>query len=965
MKNLHSYYKNGLKKSLLIGLLSVFIFKAHFAIEGMPSIKNFTRNEYHAGNQNWAIAQDESGVMYFGNNNGILIYNGVEWLLTPIPNLSIVRSLKSLSPGKILAGAFDEFGVIMRDSSGNYRYISWKSKLPLQEGKFGDIWKIYKIENVICFQSRSHLLFFTTEGDYITTLHPDNEFIFSFMINGQLIVQDRDAGLKRLESMQLVSIPGSNQFNTMEIWDILSFSDQKLLVFSQQNGVFVWDNSILKDWNYEISNFLRENSFYCLSRNNSGNIYIGTIQQGIIIVNRNGQIIQSINKGNGLQNNTVLSLAFDTEENLWLGLDNGIDYIETHSNISYLWQPGGFGSGYCSAEVNNRLYLGTNQGVFLYHPQNPRLILKGQTWSFYSVDNDLLCAHHSGAYIIRNENVQKIGNIQGIWMFLSLPWDQTKLLAGTYNGIGLIEKKGNQYVFRKILDGFNESSRIMFFDVSGNLWVSHGYKGIYRIKINEICCDIEEVRLYGPKQGLPSELNNELFMIRGELIAGTRDGIYLYEENRDTFLTSEKWNNFLAGRNPVTKMTESREHTIWVFQNGVMGRLDILSDSLFQYNRQLAPSLNDNFLTAFESITFLNNEQILVGIEDGFAIVDLGTIPRQSESVNFQFTRFDMFNIHKFQTQYNALSFDPLATHITLPGKIPYKFNNIRIKYALPVYSSLNQIRVQYNLNETSWEGNPDEPEIILSNLKEGKYKLTVIIENLYTNSHEYRNVFFTVDAPWFRRWYTYTGFSVILLSVFLITFRIVSRRIQRQKRKALLEQKKQMIRREIQLKEKSHLTEQELIRMKNEKLQAEVVHKSKELANSTMNIIHKSQVLTDMKTRLMDLIENGSGLEKEELLRLIRKIDRELDDKQSWNVFETHFDRVHENFFSRLREKHPSLTPKDLRMCAFLKMNLSSKEIAPLQNISIRSVEISRYRLRKKLDLPHDKNLTDYIMDI
>jgi DNA-binding CsgD family transcriptional regulator len=147
--------------------------------------------------------------------------------------------------------------------------------------------------------------------------------------------------------------------------------------------------------------------------------------------------------------------------------------------------------------------------------------------------------------------------------------------------------------------------------------------------------------------------------------------------------------------------------------------------------------------------------------------------------------------------------------------------------------------------------------------------------------------------------------------------------------------------------------------------LQTEVIHKSKELANSTMNIIHKNQILTDLKNEMMEMSDNQSGIDISEIKSLIRKIDIELEDKQNWSVFETHFDRVHENFFQRLREKHEELSPKDLRMCAFLRMNLSSKEIAPLQNISIRSVEISRYRLRRKLKIPHEQNLTDYIMNV
>jgi len=197
-----------------------------------------------------------------------------------------------------------------------------------------------------------------------------------------------------------------------------------------------------------------------------------------------------------------------------------------------------------------------------------------------------------------------------------------------------------------------------------------------------------------------------------------------------------------------------------------------------------------------------------------------------------------------------------------------------------------------------------------------------------------------------------------------LVVFQIVNMRVKTQRRRELIFQKRKMIQREIRLKQKSMLDKQELVKMRNEKLQTELVHKSKELANSTMNIIHKNQILTDLKLHLSNM-SNADAFSKQEADKLIRKIDRELDDDHSWKVFETHFDRVHENFFQRLREQHPELSPKDLRMCAFLRMNLASKEIAPLQNISIRGVEISRYRLRKKLNLDHEQNLVDYIMDV
>ena len=954
----------------LVLLYQLFFTGVQCAIEGIPLIKNYPRKTYQAGNQNWAVVQDDEGVMYFGNNNGVLIYNGVNWQLTPVPNLSIVRSLKNYGNGKILAGAFDEFGHIMRDSLGNYRYISWKNKVPVQERRFGDIWRIHIVSNLICFQSRSHLLVFDIHGEYITALHPENEFNFSFEVGDSLILQDKGHGLKILESMKLGIIRNSEKINEFEIWDIMALPEHEWLLFTQQHGVYLWDFVALKPWETDISEFLSKNSFYCMATQPNDNLYIGTIQQGLAVINREGYIKQKIDKSNGLQNNTILSITFDHENNLWLGLDNGIDYLETNSNVSYLRQPGGFGSGYCAENVDNMLYLGTNQGVFMYRYGDlgnfePVTHLNGQAWSFYTDGYNVLCAHHSGAYSIRKGNVTRIGDIQGVWMFLSAPWDRNKLLFGSYGGIGLIEKSGNRFIFRKMLDGFGESSRVMFFDVNENLWISHGYKGIYRIRISRNDFNIEDIKLYGPGQGLPSELNNELYQVRGELIASTRNGIYQYDEIRDTFYSSSKWNRFLESNDIVTKIIEGREHTVWIFQNGILGKLDILNDSLFQYNRQIAPILNDNFLPAFESITFLDDKKILVGIEDGFSILDLESKKPISDKVPFQFVKFEMFNTHRFQTDYNTIPFDPGTKKIIIPSKIPYKYNSLRIQYAIPAFCSSHQIKIRYNLNESSWEGTPEKPEIILTNLNEGRYKLSISIENRSLNIKEYRDVQFIIDAPWFRRWYTYTGFLLLIISLAFYFFYLINKRVQWQKRKALLEQKRQMIQREIRLKEKSQMAEQELIRITNEKLQAELIYKSKELANSTMNIIHKNQMLTDMKARLVELAEAGSGFEREEMRRLIRKIDRELEDKQSWNVFETHFDRVHENFFQRLREKHGNLSPKDLRMCAFLRMNLSSKEIAPLQNISIRSVEISRYRLRKKLELPHDKNLTDYIMSI
>jgi len=103
----------------------------------------------------------------------------------------------------------------------------------------------------------------------------------------------------------------------------------------------------------------------------------------------------------------------------------------------------------------------------------------------------------------------------------------------------------------------------------------------------------------------------------------------------------------------------------------------------------------------------------------------------------------------------------------------------------------------------------------------------------------------------------------------------------------------------------------------------------------------------------------------KKDLNEIISIIKSDLRLDEDWNKFSLHFDKVHQDFIKKLKIKFPELSTKDHKLCAFLKMNLSTKEISPLLNISIRGVEISRYRLRKKLELERSVDLNIFLNEI
>ena len=160
----------------------------------------------------------------------------------------------------------------------------------------------------------------------------------------------------------------------------------------------------------------------------------------------------------------------------------------------------------------------------------------------------------------------------------------------------------------------------------------------------------------------------------------------------------------------------------------------------------------------------------------------------------------------------------------------------------------------------------------------------------------------------------------------------------------------------ELELKELE--SSQTIIKLNNEKLRNDIENKNRELAISTMNIIKKNEFLNSIKTELIksDVNKNSS---------VVKIIDKNLNNTDDWKMFQEAFNNADKNFLKKVKDRHVSLTPNDLRLCAYLRLNLSSKEIAPLFNISPRSVEVKRYRLRKKMDLPHDSNLTNYILEI
>src|SRR5690606_36681720 len=211
----------------------------------------------------------------------------------------------------------------------------------------------------------------------------------------------------------------------------------------------------------------------------------------------------------------------------------------------------------------------------------------------------------------------------------------------------------------------------------------------------------------------------------------------------------------------------------------------------------------------------------------------------------------------------------------------------------------------------------------------------------------------FKVLPAWYQSYWTYAAYVLLAAgAVYLI--------LRWQQKKHQKEQERLKYLHQLELEH----NEKEIIKLRNEKLEADVNFKNKELATTTMHLVQRGKVLAKIKEELMALsqshnIQNDSP-DIKRVMRLLNEVERNDAD---WDQFAIHFDHVHSNFLTILKEELPDLTPNELKLCAYLKMNLSSKEIAQLMSITIRAVEVSRYRLRKKLKITSDVNLFDFLI--
>ena len=884
-------------------------------------IQNFTTVKYNAARQNWDVAIDSRGIIYAANNEGLLSYDGQKWELHALPLGSIIRSVYA-HKGRIYTGSYQEFGYWSRNKIGKMTYTSLMHLLKDYEMQNEEIWDILSYKGAIYFRSFGAI--YKYDHDKIIPLKNVFSNAMEVFDDKLLLAIGKDGIFSLEENGNLVPLPQQDLLKEQIIIELENNGDQ--LLIGTRNALYTFDGntcSLYQD--RDLNEMLESYELNHILRISESELVFATVKNGIIHYNKKSKTAQIYNRNSGLQNNTVLGMAVKNGK-IWLGLDNGIDAINLISPVKfYTDDTGELGAVYDLIFYNSDLYLSSNTGVYHLHDNGLEMVsgAEGHNWNIEVIDGELYSNHNTGTFKIVNKIFIPIDTRTGSFDLLKIPGNSDALLLGNYTGISVYFPENNEV---RELNEVNFPVKKLIYENPEIIWAAHPYEGVYRIGVDRELRSTRFIKRIGDFKNA-GNYRADVFKLNNQIAVLIENKWYNYNSFTDTL---EVFEELIEYENH--KLIKEGNKGFW-FTNNINNSL-VYTDFKDVKLTLSFPELNGRLVKGHENVIAVNDSIVYITLNDGFGRINLNELKRVKEKENLSAP--EIYSISDSRESYE----------LTSVPSMPYKSaREIVVEISSPDPEATDLF---YNLKgRSNLQGKIENGTLKFQNLSYGDYELKVFAINPQELSSEITAIKFTVLPPW----YLSNLLKFFYLLIFLVLIGVVYwfNRLKLKKHRWALEQEFK----------KEH--EERLNKIEKTRLMEEINNKRKELANTTMIGARKNEVLMEIQGELSKDRDKFSNQFR--LKHIMNKINREIKNKDEWQLFETNFNELHEDFFKDLLSAYPRLSNKDLKLCSYLKMNMSSKEIAPLMGITVRGVEVHRYRLRKKMNLEAQENLTNFFI--
>jgi len=728
--------------------------------KGLPLMKSYALANFPILSHNYQFVQDSRGIIFIANNQGLIEFDGINWRQHQTPEQTSLKTLACVKD-RIYVGGNGELGYFIPDKQANFTFISLAKQAKRVKLPLPIFTKIITTSSQVIFFSAKGLYIYHLANQKFDYLAPHTRFLSIFQASQRVFVQEDGKGLFLLEQNKLSFVKNSEVVASKKIQCFLPYAQGKFLVGTQYNGLYLYNGETFSEWDKTINNRLKATQLYTGLRLSSQYFALGTRDDGLLLVNNQGDIIQKIGKAVGLPSSIIFSLFLDYQQRLWLGFPQGLTQIDIFSALRVYNQKLGLeGIPYDALQFQEKLYVGTSQGVFSQdlRASSGQFVklpeTNGVNRSLTQVSTDgLLSGYTRGIYHIRNDKVSPLpfqGNVVRITPLDTTTRNTWLICAeeGLYTA-NIAQNKILKYTKVKgVKVAFDELTRVIL-DKKGFVWTSNANNGVMKLKLTVQGDSVQSLQFYDKAKGLPSSRNNRVFYIQNQLTIATQKGLYQYNITQDKFEAHPLMQQ-IGDKCPILWVNEDYKGNVWMLSDRDIIVLEKTNNPTAYRKKVLFHDIVKLKKSPF--IHFLDEQNALFSVSDELLLYDLTHTTRQDTSFSalirlVEWERAAGKDSILFGGEYQST--DTRAT-------FGYKVNDFRFTVAANYLPFAQPNRFQFFLEgyDQEWSGWTTNPRKEYTNLPAGDYTFKVKVRNNEGGIGKVASFKFTIRAAWYlTRW--------------------------------------------------------------------------------------------------------------------------------------------------------------------------------------------------------------------
>ncbi len=879
---------------------------------------SFNSFQYGGDTQIWSIASDSSGNVYFATGNRLTQWNGSRWESYYTPSYAYLRTLEfDATDSSLYAAGNYTFGKWHKKDNDDWHYTELYNTDKI-------IWRIASDKEYTYFNSHENLFSFNRSTAKTDIIVEGRDIDYLHKVNGRIYVQiDGDFYLVVNNELHKLG------FHTPDRVVSMLEEGGTLYLFTEYSGIYAYSaqGELLPFGSPALSHKLGEERIFSSVLSPDGNFIVGTVVDGCYVIDLRGNIVDHISSKEGLYHTTVLSLHCVADD-VWLGLDGSISLMESSPNQTYYNSlPTHIGYVYCHTFFGNKLYLGTNKGLFVVDnsQQTPRIIAgtQGQVWEIKKINSRIILNTDRGVYELSEDN-SLLRLHTNAWTIKQGLANSNEFYLSDASGISLFEVTPRGVIFRHRIEGFGDANKNIEPSVNNVIWTNGSIGTVVRLKLSR-----ERDRVVQRKDySIPQEIDNRwisMSIIDNHMLFYGVNGCYRYDALLDSIVPSPYYNKIFESAGSTINSLRQYGDKFFFISDTKVGVVERSGENFSLGELIFLPITQKMIPLAFRRIS-AKDDYIAVGYDNGLAIYDTKKDGKKLRDFELYRVEYQQYGVLKRLNPRQEIEFPSNSTDIT------FYFTHL----------SMNSV-VTVKLNDRILSLTHKDGSITIPYLEHGSYNMQVS----RAADGATCNLVFSVDVPFLK---SYSFYLIVVVAVFamaLCFFLVYRFRLKKIKQRVSVKQRE--------------FLEREQMKFENESLANKVKERDRRLTNFTMASIRFNNILSDIEGEVSEL-KTGDVLLRGKISDIKRSIKTYRKGEENWKLFERYFNNLYDGYLDRLRSVHPQLTPNDIKTAAYIKLSLSTAEIATLMNIAPSSVDTARHRLRKNLGLCSRESLTSYL---